>query len=256
MEDDPFQDLVRRILDLTEGFSHGYVRTICGKRWIEAGIEKDDVGWWAANVYHVTEGCGSALRFLPDNFRKTDPQDSVDGICSWAAFTSDIPVFIIHNATEYALPLMEKYFASDPEDDDVVMNRLSIASREADRKAASEDDPLQDFADRIKDLISEMHLKYVRGTCVPRWIEAGVPEQEAEEWAAAIFRVLHACEIILLNLVDHCRETDPHRSALDIYHWMAFVDDIPVFMIEHSTEYIVPFMEKYETPYVWDEDDE
>ena len=256
MEDDPFQDLVRRIEDLTVGLSRKYVWGIRDQRWIEAGIEKDDARLWAASVYHVLEGCESALKGLVDVFRETDPQRSIFRIFHTTAFINDIPVFIIQNATDFALPVMEKYFLGDPEDEDTLIDRLFIACREIGGEAASQDDPLQDLADQTKDLINEIHQKFVTDNWVNRWIEAGAEEKEAEQWVAAIFYVLEACEVILLNLIDNIQETDPHRSALDIYHWMAFVGDLPVFTIEYNTGYVLPIMEKYVPPDPEDEDDE
>lgn len=114
---------------------------------------------------------------------------------------------------------------------------------------------MDDLKIRIKALLEEIELTYLKKTWPEQLVASGINEVEAHTWAAEIGHVLEAYQSSLTYLVDLLQETRPDRIPQQANDWADYSRDITVFKIEDSMRYLQERLEKYLPPESSEEDE-
>ena len=92
------------------------------KNWLErviaSGIDKKDAYKWVAEIGQVVDEYERRLGFLVDLLQESEVEPVAQRLESWFAYTQDMTVWKLEEATKELKGRYEKYLPPEPDDDD------------------------------------------------------------------------------------------------------------------------------------------
>ena len=113
------EDLKPRIKVLLNEIEFTHLKKNWAERLIAAGVEKEDVGTWTAEIGHIVDEYERSLRFLVDLLQTSDASHAAQELESWIAYTRDMTIWKLDDVMKALQGRYEKYLPPEPDDENI-----------------------------------------------------------------------------------------------------------------------------------------
>lgn len=111
-------DLKARIKALMYEIEFTHLKQNWVNKLIEAGIEKNDIYKWVAEIGHVVDEYERSLRNLVELLEENDIESVAVELGTWIRMTRDVTVWTIDSSMKRLEGKYEKYLPIEPDDED------------------------------------------------------------------------------------------------------------------------------------------
>ncbi|CAG0975201.1 hypothetical protein ANRL4_01522 [Anaerolineae bacterium] len=110
------EDVKARVKALMHEIEFTHLKKDWVERLITGGIEREDAYKWVAEIGHVVDEYERSLRLLLGLLQENDIATVARKLESWLAYTRDMSIWKLEDATKELQGHYEKYLPSEPED--------------------------------------------------------------------------------------------------------------------------------------------
>lgn len=104
---------------------------------------------------------------------------------------------------------------------------------------------MDDLQKHVKTVLDELQYVQIKDKWRKHLIACGIDEKDANKWVAEIGHIVDEYERSLRYLMEYFDDDKPEVIAKKLYHWIAYVKDISVFIIEDVYKGLDGAFDKY-----------